>query len=245
MRKSSLYLVWLFIRTIIAYILTAFVGLFVFLPCLILAGILPERLRFRSRLLFTLISWAARLTVRTMFVSVRVQGREYIPQEPVIFVANHESALDIPLLTSIIGVRPHLWYAYWVFFNTPILGFFLRRMSVPVYSEHPTRAARAIVQGMCLARTYNLDSLMFPEGGRYVDGKVHTFFAGFAMIAKKLGLRVVPVMIRNTGKVYPPYSFLLYPHPVDVEIGTPFAREEQETSEEFTSRVYQWFVDRN
>lgn len=242
--KRVFYKTWLITRSLIAYALTGIAGLILFVPCLILAGVLPESWRYRSTVLFTLLHWTYWVSIRTLLVSVRVKGAENIPQPPVIFVANHESSLDIPFLGSVIPARPHLWYAYHVFFSTPVLGFFLRKMAIPVYSENPTRAARAMVRSLCLTRTYQLDALLFPEGGRFVDGKVHDFFAGFAMLAKKLGLPVVPVMIRNAGKVYPPGSFLLYPHTVEIEIGTPFIYTDQETQAEFTARVHRWYIDR-
>lgn len=242
---KKLYVAWLWARSIVAYLLMAVFGIIFFVPALILAIILPEQHRHSSKVLFWLMSMVYRIAVWVAMVEVRIHGKEKLPSEPCIIIANHESALDIPLLGILMGSRPHIWYAYYVFFNLPVVGIFLRRMSIPVYLNEPTRSARSMVRGICLARVYNMSSLLFPEGGRYIDGKIHDFFAGFAMIAKKLQQPVVPVIIRNAGKVYPPHSFLFYPHVIEIEIGDPFTVQEEETNVQCAQRAREWFVERN
>lgn len=240
-----IFMVLVWIRSLLAYVIMVVFGTIFFLPCLFLAAVLPEKQRYTSKVLFTLMAIVYRCAAWCSMTTIRVIGKEKIPAGPVVLIANHESALDIALLGVLMGTRPHIWYAYYIFFDLPVVGFFLRKMSIPVYLNSPVRSARAMVCGVCRAKKYGLSSLLFPEGGRYADGKIHDFFAGFAMIARKLDQPVVPVIIRNAGKVYPPHSFLFYPGSIDIEIGDPLTVNEEETNAQFACRAREWFVQRN
>ena len=87
--------------------------------------------------------------------------------------------------------------------------------------------------------------IIFPEGGRYSDGKVHDFLWGFAIIARKTGRPVVPVLIVDTYKVYPMGSFFVNYSPIKVIIGKPFVMLEQESDEAFIKRVHAWFLQQS
>jgi 1-acyl-sn-glycerol-3-phosphate acyltransferase len=89
----------------------------------------------------------------------------------------------------------------------------------------------------------NRHVLLFPEGGRYTDNTIHHFFAGFAMLAAETGRPVVPVLLYNVNKVFPPKSFLIHPNPITIIIGKPFIFTENETEEQFITRVRDWFVE--
>jgi len=85
--------------------------------------------------------------------------------------------------------------------------------------------------------------MIFPEGGRYTDGKIHDFYPGFGILARKMGRPVVPVYIRGAQKVYPPNVFLIHYYPIDVVVGKPFFIQEDETEQEFRDRVRAWFCE--
>lgn len=238
-------MILLWVRSLIAYTIMTILGTIFFIPCLILVSILPEKQRYTNKLLFNLMAIIYRCCLWCSGAHVRIYGKEKIPHYPVIIVANHESALDIPLLGILLNSRPHIWYAYYIFFKLPVVGLFLRKMAIPVYADSLVRSARAIVCGVCRAKKYGLSSLLFPEGGRYIDGEIHDFFSGFAMIAKKLDQPVIPVIIRNAGKIYPPHSFLFYPGSIDIEVGDPLTMSQDETNVQFADRVREWFVQHN
>ena len=130
-----------------------------------------------------------------------------------------------------------------IFFSDCLLwDVFLRKIAMPVYLDEPIKSGRSMARGICLAKCYNLSSIIFPEGGRYVDGEIHDFFAGFAMIARKVQQPVIPIMIRNAGKVYPPHSLLLYSGVVEIEVGEPFTMRQDETNAQFAERAREWFI---
>lgn len=235
----------LFFRTMIGYTTCFFVGIFCFLPMLTLVAILPEHSRYRSKWLFRFLHCTYQGVVKALLGPISIQGLEYMPSHPAIFVANHQSSLDIPVLGSLLRGSPHTWYVLERFSHTPILGFFVRRMCISVDQECSMKASRSLVRGLRLVEQEGLHTLIFPEGGRYIDGKIHDFFLGFAIIAKRTGRPVIPVMMYNLGKVYPPKSFLVHRYPIKVIIGQPFMLEETETLEDFSQRVHRWFKERS
>lgn len=179
------------------------------------------------------------------FLPVKVIGKENIPAGPVVFVANHQSALDIPVMGSLCNGVPHVWLVMAYYINTPVLGFFIKRMFVSVDQENPTKAARSLIQVLRFVKEKNRHFIIFPEGGRYIDGKIHDFFQGFAIIAKKTERPVVPVYMPNNGKIYPPGSFLIHNYTLKIVIGRPFEYEQDDTDETFTEKVRSWFLQQN
>lgn len=230
------------IHTFCSYFICLLVACFCFIPALILVAVLPEKSRRTNFWLFLFLDLTYRGVMWATLSRVTVRGAEHMPAEPAIFVANHESSLDIPVFGSLMKGSPHAWYVLDRFFHTPVLGFFVRRMSISVKQECAKAGSQALRSGMRVMQNYNVHILIFPQGGRWTDGKVHDFFHGFALLAKKMQRPVVPVFMKNLGKVYPPHSVLLHPYPISIFIGTPFVYNESESVEEFSHRVRQWFV---
>ena len=161
------------------------------------------------------------------------------------YAANHQSSLDIPLLGSLVGTFPHVWLFYVRYAKVPIFGFIVRRMNVVVDPSGLRKLVASLNEAARLVEGKDRHVMIFPEGGRYTDSKVHNFFYGFAVLAKKLHRPVIPVLLKNVGDVYPPGSFLLYPEPITITIGQPIHFKEHETEEEFLQRVHAWFLAQN
>jgi len=240
--NKQLSVVWIFLRTLLSYCLCAFVLIIFFCPVLFLVGILSEKKRRENKLLFWFLDRTYKGVWWAMLLPTTIKGRENIPQEPVIFVPNHESSLDIPGIGMLMNGYPHIWYALARFLKTPILGFFVRRMCIPVNQEDARDAAKELMRGIRLVENKPIHTIIFPEGGRWIRGQVHDFFLGFAIIAKKTKRPVVPVLFHNLGKVYPPHSFLIWAQPVTIVIGKPFRYQEGDTDEQFCNRVRTWFI---
>jgi 1-acyl-sn-glycerol-3-phosphate acyltransferase len=232
------------IRSLLSYFLAGCGAIIFFIPCLCIAAATPASSRYTNKYLFWclyMVSWSL---IKAFFLKITVKGAHRLINPPAIIIANHASALDIPVLEVVMKGKPHLWYALTRFFSTPILGFLLRRIAIPVDQDNPVKAARSFVKGIALCRATTAYSVLFPEGGRYLDENVHEFFSGFAMMARKLGQPVVPVKICGLGAVYPPGSFAIHAeHPVEVIIGEAFVIGSHETDQEFSQRVRQWFMN--
>ncbi|MGC2310230.1 MAG: lysophospholipid acyltransferase family protein [Candidatus Babeliaceae bacterium] len=229
--------------TCLSYFLVFFILLFFLLPAFILVALLPAKKCPDNRLLFWFLDMAYRGIITVGFLPVKIHG-EKIPNTPTIFVANHQSSLDIPLIGLLMHGYPHIWYVLESYARKPILNLFVKKnLGVSLSCESPTQAARGLIEGIRLIENKNRHIIIFPEGGRFTDGTVHEFFQGFAVIAKKTQRPVVPLYMPNNGKIYPPHRFLVHRFPFYVIIGPSYWYQSDDTDETFTQRIYKWFKE--
>ena len=214
------------------------------LPVILLITIIPERYRYKSKILFGIIRGFYWMVVKASFVPISFEGKEHIPNEPAVFVANHQSALDIPLL-GLFTRRPHIWLARKELMKWKLLRWILPRIAIVVDTLSREKAMASMRRLLRLVKGQNIDVMLFPEGARFPDDKVHPFFGGFVTLAKMLNYKVVPIYISGANKVYPPDTFWIIRYPIKVTAGKPFTLKEGETDEAFKERVYQWFVEQS
>jgi len=139
-------------------------------------------------------------------LSVRVRGRELLDEVrgPVLFVANHCSHLDAPLVLTTL---PERWRARTAvaaasdyFFNTwpRAVGSTMAFSTFPMERRggggRPP-AAELLLEGWSL--------LVFPEGTRSADGWAAEFRRGAAHLALTCQVPVVPVAIRGSFPAMP------------------------------------------
>jgi len=228
------------IRTIIFYlffIVAVIVGL---IPCLLLS-LLPKRIRYDNKVYFFFMALFYRICFWGLWVPVTFVGKENLPTNSALYVANHQSALDVLLLGVLLSCKPHSWFFKIELCKIPLFGFMAQRMNIAVDRTTPRKALAGLFEGIRRAKEDAQSLIIFPEGSRYSDGKVHDFLWGFAIIARKTGKPVVPVMIVDAYKVYPMGTFLVAWNPIKVVIGKPFMLDQKETDEEFINRVRLWF----
>jgi 1-acyl-sn-glycerol-3-phosphate acyltransferase len=232
-------------RTFYFYFVTG-LALLLATPFVFIIACLPEGYRYDSRLLYWWEAFIYRAMVHGLWMPVRFKGCKKVQKDPLIVAANHQSALDIPLLGHCLGLRPHIWFFKSELTKLFFFGFIARRLGIPVDRSSPRRAVHSLTEGIRLAGEgrSKRSLIIFPEGGRYIDGQVHDFLAGFAILAKKTGLPLMPVYIQDAYKAYPPGSFWVEYSPIEITVGEQFAMNENETNEQFVARVYQWFLDR-
>lgn len=223
------------------YALMGIVGLICLIPCL-LTACLPIKWRHHNRIYYWFSAFFFKAITKLTLLPFTVKGKENLPEQGAIIIANHQSALDIPFIGSVIGTRPHVWLFLKKYSKYPIFGFIVRRMNVVVDPNKLRKMVGSIEETKKLVSNNGRHIVLFPEGGRYIDGSIHRFFLGFALLAQATKRPVVPVLIVNLNKAYPPGSFLLKSYPVTLEIGNAFYMQEGETPEQFTERVRDWFV---
>jgi 1-acyl-sn-glycerol-3-phosphate acyltransferase len=152
-----------------------------------------------------------------------VVGRERVDfSRAHLFVANHQSWIDIPVLFAALPV-PLLFMAKRELARVPFLGWYIRAMGM-VFVERNARTAGAASVGHAaerLGRGWSV--LSFPEGTRSRDGRVHPFKSGGFAAAIEAGVPVVPVAIEGAGRIIPPGGFRVRPGHVRVIIGEPLA----------------------
>lgn len=230
------------IKNILSRVLFLFVVLLSAIPMLIFMCI-PFAYRISSHFIFKFVHAFYAITLKGSLLSIEYNGLNNIPNEAVIFAANHQSSFDIPLVGMLSKGTPHLFLARSDLVTDSIVyRFVVPMLSVLVDVDSPRAAMISLRRIIALVKGQSRNIIIFPEGSRFIDGKVHEFFGGFVILAKKMGRPVVPVCIIGINKAYPPGSFLIYPYRVKVVVGKPFMYQEDDTDASFKKRVHDWFV---
>lgn len=183
----------------------------------VVVGFIPPRgdwTQRGSRLWGRIILWAA-------LVRRRVEGRELVPRDgPVVFMANHESWLDIPVLLASIPVQVR-FLAKKSLFRIPFLGWAMRAMDfIPVDRENRREAIKSFEEAAQHIRT-GRSVLIFPEETRTRDGGLLPFQRGGFLIAIKAGVPIIPVGLDGPARCLARASYLLRAGRVKVRFGDP------------------------
>jgi len=145
-------------------------------------------------------SW---LILTTSGVRVGVEGLENVPHETAIYCANHQSAMDIPILFVHLPVQ-FRFLAKRPLFKLPFLGWHLYRSGhIPVDRDQPRKAFRSFDQAAERIRS-GVPVVLFPEGTRSRDGALKPFKGGSFHLAIQAGVPVVPITLNGTRHVHEP-----------------------------------------
>ena len=167
--------------------------------------------------------WWARGILLGGFVRLRREGSERVPRgEPVVFMANHESWLDIPALLAAIPVQVR-FLAKKSLFKVPFLGWAISAMGfIPVDRENRREAVRSFEEAAARIRG-GRSVLLFPEETRSTDGNLLPLQRGGFLIALKAGIPIVPVGLEGAGRCLGKHNYLIRPGTVTVRFGDPIA----------------------
>jgi len=132
---------------------------------------------------------------------LRVEGRWPREGGPFVVVANHQSMLDILLLSHL--PREMKWVAKDSLFKVPWVGWMLR-----MSGDIPVRRGDAESGGEALGRakaylSRGMSVMMFPEGTRSTTGGLLPFKSGAFRLAIEAGVPVLPVAVNGTGEGMP------------------------------------------
>jgi 1-acyl-sn-glycerol-3-phosphate acyltransferase len=153
-------------------------------------------------------------------VDLEVRQLAPIPPGPAIYVSNHESALDIWVLFRAIP-RNLRFIAKQELFRIPIFGWYLRLARfVAVDRSNHARAVAALEKAAQMVRG-GVSLIVFAEGTRSADGRVHPFKKGPFVVAMAAGVPVVPVAVVGTSAATPKKRIEVHPGHVAVAVGEP------------------------
>ena len=225
----------------IALVRTLAAALFLVLYALLVGSmfILHALLTGSVRLLYPVCVSGARIALRIAGVRTRAVGIENIPLGVCVYVSNHVSNLDPPVLVGCIPRRVALLVKRELF-RIPLLGTVMRLGKlIPVNRRDPS-AARASVR---LARRYlreGISYVIFAEGTRSRDGRLGEFKRGGFLLAIEAGVPVVPVSVIGTHKLLPRNGRLIRPGEVRVVFhpAVQAAQYSPETRRELAERIH-------
>lgn len=158
-----------------------------------------------------------------LYFGLQLVGVEHIPRDgPVIITPNHQTYADPPLVS--IPVRRPVFYMTWSrLFEIPVFGRFIRLLrAFPVQLE--SRDPRATREAVRLLRAGEA-VMIFPEGGRSLDGRLGRFKLGAFRLAANVGVPVLPVTIAGGHEAWPPARTLPRPGRMTITYHPPLQPE--------------------
>jgi 1-acyl-sn-glycerol-3-phosphate acyltransferase len=201
----------------------------VFFPWVLITGdILP---------LYCAGIWGAWTGIRIAGVKVQTVGLEKLdPMRTYIFMANHVSNLDPPILVPLIPGRTSVM-AKQELFSYPILGKALRMASLVPVDRGNRDAGIAAVSVAADVVKQGIHMTIFVEGGRSFDGKLLPFKKGPFYLAEECQVPLVPVTISGTHFVMPKKRLSIKSGLVTVTFHNPIGPAEFGSREELTEKV--------
>ncbi|GBR77523.1 long-chain-fatty-acid--CoA ligase [Candidatus Termititenax dinenymphae] len=166
----------------------------------LLAGEITRKLKpNRNRWVDFLVGLAAAISRKKW--SLEVQNAEFYYEDNCIYAANHQSYLDIMWLlatlpkslrekTYMLG-KKELAFLPWLFGRLPI-----------IFVERQGQALSSLKAGADILRQGG-SLIVFPEGTRTLDGNLGEFKIGAALLAHKLGKKIVPITVKGAYEIYP------------------------------------------
>ena len=159
---------------------------------------------------------------------------------PVVFVANHHSHADTPLLLTSI---PEPWRhritvgaAADYFFSNRVSGA-ISALAIGAVPIERTKVGRKSAD---MARDLIDDGwsmLLYPEGGRSPDGWGQEFRGGAAYLAIRCNVPVVPIHLQGTGRILRKGRTLPRPSRTTVTFGDPLTAGRDENARSFAARL--------
>ena len=197
----------------------------IFVPTVVPLGIvklirLLSRKFHRKALSFVVKLWA-RLTLYLSLSRVRIIGNfSPPPGGNIVYVANHQSFFDIPLIMG--WVDPKVGFvAKESLFKIPVLGWWMREIGCIPVSRKASRRELSAFERMKKFLSAGGVLVIFPEGTRSPDGSLLPFKSSALKPAVDSKSTVIPVTIWGTKDIMPKGTFAISPARVFIKVGGP------------------------
>lgn len=166
------------------------------------------------------VNWSKWLN-RIIGIKVEVSGLENIKEnESYIFVCNHSSLLDIPVLFGTLPGDVRIIYKKELE-KIPIFGYALRKSNlIGIERKDPRKSMKSLEEAIETIRA-GASVIIFPEGTRESGKEVDTFKRGGFLIAEKALVPIIPIAMVGTYDLLPKGKFNLQSGKVKLSIMEP------------------------
>ena len=157
----------------------------------------------------------------TVGITHRVEGRDNLPDGPVIFAVKHQSAWDTLAINLL--VRDPAIVLKKELLQIPIFGWCLARLGhIAVDRKGGAGALKQMVEQARTRLAEGRPLVIFPEGTRTEPGTQRRYHPGVAALYTALDVPVVPVAL-NSGLFWPRRSLRMRPGTITVRFCPPIA----------------------
>lgn len=144
------------------------------------------------------LNWA-NFIVKTVGIKINVIGKENIINETGLYVANHQSNFDIPVVLSAFD-KTVGFVAKKEMETIPVISYWMKNIKCTFMDRtNPREAIKSINEGVQnLKNGYSM--VIFPEGTRSKKDEIGEFKKGSMKLGTKAGVPIIPVTIDGTYK---------------------------------------------
>jgi 1-acyl-sn-glycerol-3-phosphate acyltransferase len=193
-----------------------------------------------GRLAYRLGRLWSRSVLKTAGVRLKVHGRARLqPNRPYIFIANHQSHIDIPVMVQSLPGFQLRWIAKKTLAYVPFFGWALVASRHILIDRANRAAAMSSLSKAKKKLAAGISIVIFPEGTRGVGGRLGRFKRGAFLLAIKTKTPIVPVTISGSWRILGRKQWRLRSGEVEVFVHEPIAVERLggKDSEELVQRV--------
>jgi 1-acyl-sn-glycerol-3-phosphate acyltransferase len=194
-----------------------FVGTAFFGSLALAASLFEKDGRWQHRIAQT---WA-RVSVVVSGARVTVlHGERLKAQQPAVYVSNHLSYMDTPVIFSSLPFQFRI-VARRGLFGLPFIGWWLRRSGQVSVDVGNPRASIASLASAARTLKGGMPLFIFPEGGRTETGEPAKFLNGPAFMAIRAQVPLIPMALIGTHELLPIHASTVHPVPVILTVGEP------------------------
>lgn len=182
--------------------------------------------------------------------NVSVTGLEHVRpyrKEAVLFVGNHKSYIDIPLLARYIPF-PVAFVAKHVLKKVPFISQVMILLDCLFLDRQNVRQAMEIIKTGIAKLKRGESVLIFPEGTRSKDDIILPFKQGSLKLAEKAQVPIIPFALKGTEELFGAHGFQVKSSQVWLTFGKPIyldqlSLEEQKKSAQYVYTIVQEMYD--
>ncbi|MDR0498662.1 MAG: 1-acyl-sn-glycerol-3-phosphate acyltransferase [Holophagales bacterium] len=194
------------------------------------------------RAFFGVGKWWARQQLWFCNASWHSSGWEKLPEEikngtqSTIFMSNHESFLDPPLLMGAIPV-PAVYIAKKEIKRMPLIGWAVWAAGVIFIDRNNTESALLSIERAAEQIRQGKNVVIFPEGTRTKNGQIGKFKKGGFSLAIKAGVPIIPLATVGGWDVFPKGALRFKPGKIHVIFGDAVYPRDYQTREALMAEV--------
>lgn len=160
-------------------------------------------------------------------VRITAEGLENVPDEPVLFVANHRSYFDPVIVYHSLSARHELGFiAKSGLTKVPLLSWWMRLLGCRFINRTDPKQGLHCIQE-CIAEVKDGYSIfIMPEGTRNHGEEMLAFMPGTLKVSERTGCPVVPVAIWKTDSLYEAHNNRFTHGKIRIRYGKPVAMKE-------------------
>lgn len=204
------------------------------------------RIGERTEKVFKAVQKWADYSVKIGKSKVTVNGLEKIPADrPVLFVSNHESYADIPMLIYALRDFNFGFMLKSTIADIPLIKNYLEYMYCVTVDQSDIRHAASAINRAADFINSGKSLLIFPEGRRSFSNTPDEFKNGAFKVAQKTGVTVVPIYIHNIHLTYEGNGRRIAPADISVNVLDPIETDKMSRAEvkELNEKVFNLILE--